>query len=330
MTEREITAPAAIALPDGSLARDAVGWTRRPLHRCNLPGANGRRKRWEYWCVATRERLVSVTLADLDYIGLAAISFVDGARFVDAWHVRPLGLGVAMGDEPRTRDVEVHGRGFAVAIRERPEATHVEGTWRPRSGEGLRVELTVDRADVDSLGVLVPWSARRYQYTCKQLALPARGVVREGAREHVLDAAGGAFATLDYGRGMWPRRTTWNWACGAGQRDGVRFGFNLGARWTDASPVTENAFVHDGRLHKIGARVRFDLEAGTVRSIGGDQVDLRLAPSAQRTVGADAWPLGARLRWACGVFRGTLRADDGTCLVVDEACGWAEDLRARW
>ena len=48
--EREITSPVDLCLPDGTLNREAVGWTRHPLHRTNLRGW-GRSKRWEYWCV---------------------------------------------------------------------------------------------------------------------------------------------------------------------------------------------------------------------------------------------------------------------------------------
>ena len=47
-----------------------MGWARQPVHRCVLPGTWGRRKRWDYWCVTTPTHILSVTYADVDYLGL--------------------------------------------------------------------------------------------------------------------------------------------------------------------------------------------------------------------------------------------------------------------
>ena len=43
--ERELTSPVEIALDDGRLNRAAIGWSRTPLHRCNLRGSFARKKR---------------------------------------------------------------------------------------------------------------------------------------------------------------------------------------------------------------------------------------------------------------------------------------------
>ena len=53
--EREITTPVDLCDARGRLAAGAAGWSRHPLHRANLKGPWGRRKRWEYWCVTTPE-----------------------------------------------------------------------------------------------------------------------------------------------------------------------------------------------------------------------------------------------------------------------------------
>jgi hypothetical protein len=46
---REIVEPVDLCEPGGGLAEAAIGWSRRPLHRCNLPLRW--RKRWDWWCV---------------------------------------------------------------------------------------------------------------------------------------------------------------------------------------------------------------------------------------------------------------------------------------
>jgi hypothetical protein len=36
----------------------------------------------------------------------------------------------------------------------------------------------------------------------------------------------------DFGRGIWPYRSFWNWGVASGVVDGVRIGVNVGGRWT--------------------------------------------------------------------------------------------------
>src|SRR5262245_57395502 len=77
--EPEITHPVDLCTADGRLNRPAIGWSRPPLHRCNLRGHKGRKKRWEYWCITTDHHLLAVTYADLDYLGIADAFFLDYA-----------------------------------------------------------------------------------------------------------------------------------------------------------------------------------------------------------------------------------------------------------
>ena len=59
-----------------------VGWSRTPLHRCNLSAHPLRKKRWDYWCVTSATHLLSLTYTDLDYVGLAKSQGVPG-KLVD-------------------------------------------------------------------------------------------------------------------------------------------------------------------------------------------------------------------------------------------------------
>src|SRR6185436_3904336 len=107
------------------------------------------------------------------------------------------------------------------------------------------------------LNVVIPFSERRFQFTSKQNTLPAEGEVRVPGRAFSFSPHNQSFACLDYGRGLWPYRTTWNWASASGVQDGRTIGLQLGGRWTDGTGMTENALCLDGRLHKIGDDVQF-------------------------------------------------------------------------
>ncbi len=97
--EPEITAPVDLCLPDGRLDPEAVGWTRRPLHRANLRGW-GRTKRWEYWGVVTPAHVIGIVASSIDYAGVHGIYVLDRATGAEVSKdaVVPLARGTVMPD----------------------------------------------------------------------------------------------------------------------------------------------------------------------------------------------------------------------------------------
>jgi len=325
--EREITSTVEIAQPDGRLNRDAIGWSRTPLHRCNLKGSFPRKKRWDYWCFVNDETFFAITLANVDYFGLAVVTFLDleTHTLVEKVGVVPLGLGVHLPDAPQGGGIAIDAMGLHVRVRERANATHLEVDSRV-----LRASVVVDRAPKhESLNVLVPFSDRRFQFTSKQFALPAHGDLEVKGRER--DFRG--FGCLDFGRGIWPYRTEWNWGCAAGVQGERTIGFNLGGRWTDGTGTTENGMLVDGRLHKIGDEMAFRYDRHDLRrpwTLVSPRVDLRFAPIYERHARLELGLLGAELHWCLGRYSGTIIDDVGTRVAIDSMLGWAEEVRARW
>src|SRR5690349_9695571 len=125
--EPEITAPVDLCTPDGRLAPAAVGWSRRPLHRCNLSGHPGRKKRWDYWCVTTDRHLLAVTCADLDYLGLCDVYFLEygSGRAVQRTAVLPFALGFRQPDTVGGADIRVGAPGLRLAVIEESSGTRL-------------------------------------------------------------------------------------------------------------------------------------------------------------------------------------------------------------
>jgi Protein of unknown function (DUF2804) len=325
-------APVLLCTPEGRLAEDAIGWSRRPLHTCNLRGRWPRKKRWDYWAITTGEHLLFLLVADVDYLGVGVVSLLDlatGRRF-EAARATPFGLGVDLPDTALGAPILFDHLGVRIAMATAHGRTTLEASARSMLGERIEVEIEVEHPPGhDTLGVAVPFGGDRFQLTSKHLGLPARGRVVRGGRAIGFD---GAFACLDFGRGVWPRRTRWSWAAGAGVVAGRALALNLGGRWTDGSGLTENGLWIDGRLHKIGERVAFTREPPGVRirSIGSDRVDLALTPIRGRRVGHHLGLLGARLDWSVGRFSGGVVDGAGARVAVDGLLGWAEELDARW
>src|SRR5262245_24837305 len=111
-TEPELTDPVDLCLDDGSLNPAAVGWTRTPLHRCNLlrdARAWGRAKRWDYWCITDEPLIVSFTVAHVDYLALVSVWFRDleTGRYAERNVASPLGISVDLPEEVGRSDIVV-------------------------------------------------------------------------------------------------------------------------------------------------------------------------------------------------------------------------------
>ncbi len=329
---REITEPVGLSLPDGRLASDAVGWTRRPLHRTDrvghLPRRWGRAKRWEYWCVIAPDLVAAMTVASLDYAGLAQVWVLDRrtGEQVDAVSVTPLAVG--------TRLPGTLGEGVA-EVAQRRLAIRLEP-----AGDGTRLRARTPRVDVDlvvplpegheRLGVVVPWSERTYQYTVKDVARPVEGVVRLDGR--AVAVGEGSWATLDHGRGYWPRDVVWNWGFGAGVVDGRTVGLQVGGRWTDGTGSTENALVVDGRLHKIREELAWSWTPGSATDpwrVAGETVELTFTPFAQRTDATNLGLVRSATQQCFGTWAGWVAGPEGRQR-VDGIVGSAEDVTQHW
>lgn len=318
--EREITRPVDLCLPNGRLNPDAVGWSRTPLHRANLRGW-GRAKRWEYWGVVTSRLCLGVVASSLDYAGVCSVWVLDRetGRTWSHEEVPPLGRGVALPER-------VGGRTLVEAGRLRIE---LDIAAIRVSAPEIEVDLTVGAggpAPGECLGVVVPWSSRRFQYTIKDVSRPVTGRVTLGGTAY--DVTEG-WAVLDHGRGKWPYSITWNWAAGSSERVGI----TLGGKWTDGTGSTENALFVDGRAHKIGEELAWEYDRSDWRRpwrIRGPRLDATLTPFHERTDRTDLGVVANETHQCFGHWSGWASTDDGERVSLDGLVGWAEEARNRW
>ncbi|MGW4502611.1 DUF2804 domain-containing protein [Micromonospora sp. NPDC004336] len=323
--EREITEPVDLCLPNGRLNPAAVGWSRRPLHRANLRGW-GRAKRWEYWGIVTPTHIVGLVVSSLDYAGVHGVYVLDRRTGVetDRETVVPLARGAVFPPVSGTGPVRVSGGGLTFHIDQSPDGTTIRA-----AAPGVEVDVEVPLPPGhESLGVVVPWSTRRFQYTVKDVGRPVRGTLRVDGTTHPI-GGDDSFAVLDHGRGKWPYAVRWNWAAGSGPGRAIQ----LGGRWTDGTGSTENALLLDGRLHKIGAELawRYD-RADWLRPwrITGTGVDVEFHPFHERIARTNLGVLANETHQCFGHFSGWACADDGERVDLDGLVGWAEEARNRW
>jgi len=334
MNEREITEQVSLTRNDGRLNLAAIGWSRTPLHHTDRIGrglyGRGRNKRWEYWAITTPTHVVALTISDIDYAGLLDVWVLDRATKKAFGHhalssfARGIELPGTLGAGP------ARGSGEDLAI----DIDEVVGGTRLRvRSPRVEVDVVAHRpAGHECLGVVVPWSQRIFQYTVKDVARPATGrFVIDGT--DVEFPEGGAWATLDHGRGRWPYAVTWNWGAGSGTTDGKVIGVQVGGKWTDGTGSVENALVVDGRLTKISNELDWAYDTTDWMKpwqVCGQGVDLTFTPEYVKKVVTSRKIVSSRTHQAFGDWSGRVRDEAGEWVRVQDVFGWAEEVHQRW
>lgn len=334
--DQEIREDVTICDETGALNREAIGWARRPHWISNLQGRFPRKKQWDYWCFVGPERLFSVCVAHVDYIGLVGAYVLEYAtgRMGECGMIRPFARQPQM--PPRTHGETVARYGRIHAEQQlTPEGGTITFAAPNCQGHPLEAELHVSfPAALDTLNVLVPWSDKHFQFTSKQLPLPAHGTVRWGDEVWNFDADT-CFGVRDFGRGIWPYRTRWNWAAISAREGDQHYGINLGGQWTDGTDATENGLILNGVLHKIHEDVVFEcdhrdhMKPWRLHTPGSKTVDLELTPFFDRHSHVNLGIFRTSVHQCFGHFRGAVNVD-GNRVDVKEALGWAEEHHARW
>ena len=338
--EPELTHAVDLCVADGStLAPAARGWSRVPLHRANIDGADqGRNKRWDYWAVLAGDLVVSCVYSDIDVIGLADVWWADLATGHSG--------GTAIITEPGvmhlppvcgTADLRVDREGLRLEI----DADDLKGTtlrawWTEADGRDGAFDLRVSRpAGHESINVVIPWSDDTFNFTSKQQALPVIGTLIIGDESFLLGADDDAWAVLDVGRGRWPAAVDWNWGGGAGRSGDTVIGLQFGAKWTQGTGFTENGFLIDGRATKIGRELEWTydwndpLAPWAIVDPGG-QLSVVLHPRFDKYTNTGDETLGSEVHQVFGAYSGWVIDDTGDRFEFDGLQGFAEEARQRW
>jgi hypothetical protein len=202
-------------------------------------------------------------------------------------------------------------------------------------GEKLDADICVHYPEgYETLNVVIPWNKRTFQFTAKHEGMPAGGTVRLGA--HTYDLGAGACGCLDFGRGIWPYRVSWNWANAGGISGGRRIGLNLGGQWTDNTGMNENAIVVDGRLYKLSSDMIFEYDKSDfmkpwkIRDADNALVDLTVTPFYERVAKSDLGIIVSEVHQLIGRFSGCVKTSEGETIEIDNLLGATEDHFGKW
>ena len=96
--ENELKDPVYLCSDQGMFNEAAKGFSKTPLQVCNLSGHFLRKKKWNYWCITNPDFLFSITISNIDYMGMVFAYFLDlkTKEFIEQTVSTPFGAGVDM------------------------------------------------------------------------------------------------------------------------------------------------------------------------------------------------------------------------------------------
>jgi hypothetical protein len=338
----EITKQVNLCLPNGRLNPDAIGWSKKPYQISNLSGSFFRKKLWNYWCITGSDGMFSLTISDIDYAGMIFAYYLDYAtgEFQELGEIIPLSKGLKMPNQPH-ESIEFENENLKIHFQVMGNGKDIllNLDWYKFHGKRLKANFTVSTPDShESLNVVVPWSEKKFQYTAKQFCLPVSGEysLSDGnvttTKAFSVDSS---FACLDYGRGVWPYKSTWNWGCFSGRVESDIIGLTIGGKWTDGTGISENGFLINGKLTKIQEPVEWNYDPKNfksewkMKSKVSDILEVSFQPFYERTAISNLGIIYSEVHQCFGRYSGVIRSGHKN-YKFENLVGWAEEHKARW
>jgi len=332
--EPELTAAVDLCDSRGRLNPAAVGWSRTPLVRANLAGHWPRRKRWNFWNWIAPGFVLSAVIADIDYAAFCEITFTDfeTKQAVSAISFkRPGSLAL-----PEHVERSVAFKSKTIDYSNVNDGGNLRVALRATGkGETIAADFVATRPPGhESLNIVVPWSSSRFQLNSKHNTLPTAGEIRIGDKRYTMDP-NACHAVQDFGRGVWPYVSFWNWAVATGVQDVTMVGVNMGAKWTTGTGVNENGLCINGRLYNVMEDLAWSYDPSDwmrpwrVRAPHSGMIDLTFEPAVLRSSRLNLGLIRSGGVCCFGRWHGTIRFD-GSELPIRSLVGWAEEFDHRW
>jgi hypothetical protein len=335
--EKEILESVNLCDCNGNIEDSSIGWSRNPVFNCNLTGNWLRKKKWNYWCITNDECLFSVTISNIDYVGMAFVYFLDfkTQKFIEKTIISPFGRGYSMPEKVQDTVTFRHPKMGLYFIKDE-NVTQIVAKCNDFMGDLMEANFKVIYPEGhETLNVVVPINKKSFQFTSKHECLPVDGMLRVGEKMYSLSPEN-TFACLDFGRGIWPYKVRWNWANASGIINGKRIGINLGAKWTDGSGMTENCIIVDGKITKLSEDITFEYDSKdfmkpwNVKTSITNRINLKFVPFYERVAKSNIIILKSEVHQMVGHFSGSIETDAGECILIESIIGCSEEHFGQW
>ncbi len=343
--QKEITQTTNLLNPDGRLT--TTGWSPQPMLDSNLENAHFyklkflqpfRMKQWDYYGITTPTHFFSFTISDIGYLGMVFAYVIDFEKktYHEETLALPFGGPVKIPRNSTSGETIYNGSKASLSFIKEDEQRKLSILWSNfDGGEPLSAEIFLtETAQHESMNLVIPIENNRFYFNRKINCMPANGWIEYLGKRHRL-SSDKSLGNLDWGRGVWAYSSFWVWASASGfLTDQRTIGLNLGYGFGDTSAATENAFILDGKIHKLG-EVKFSYNNKNFMQpwhmVDDDQrLDLEFTPFLDRTAKTEAVILRSEVHQMFGKYNGIVKTDTGEVIEIKDLIGFAEEHHAKW
>ncbi len=363
--QHRITKPSNLLDKQGELIQK--GYATSPLLRYQRKDAAWklRLKEWDYYLIYNNNYAIALTVAQSTSIVLISASFIN---FNDKTERTKTFVRVvphmSMPQSSKTGDIQYQDSEVNVSIRHVNHQreinlwikdfnqqentiidTLVQSIQKPideqkDNDRQLELCITLSPEPKDSMTIATPFkeSKKQFYYNQKIIGMIASGSVKTGDKTYFF-APYESFGLLDWGRGIWPYKTTWYWGASQGFVDGNLFGFNLGYGFGDTSAATENMLFFNGHGNKLddvtfhipkNTRDEYEYMKPWIITSSDRRLNLKFTPILDRNANLSIIILSTNQHQVFGKYSGTAVLDDSTIIYLNDFLGFAERVENRW
>ncbi|WFR57051.1 DUF2804 domain-containing protein [Anaerocolumna sp. AGMB13025] len=340
--QHKITAPSDLLDPNGKLIQ--TGYATTPLLRYNRENAayKLRLKEWDYYLLYNEESAFALTVGNTSNFLLISASIIDlkngkeqsksAVKYVPKFYLPATSLYGDIVYKDNTIDLSIlhvnEDRKISLYIRDFMK------------GSDLTASLLLMKEPKDSMVIATPFKENQkfFYYNQKIIGMNASGYVQlKDTGYSYLPYS--SFGLLDWGRGIWPHKTTWYWSAAQGYIADNIFGFNLGCGFGDTKNATENMLFLNGtasKLTKVKFQIpkdkknRYDYLKPWLITTEDNRLDLTFSPIYDRKFDLSAVILATNQNQVFGKFTGTAVFDDGRTVYIHDFLGFAEHVKNKW
>ena len=344
--QHRITERKPLLKEDGTLTEE--GWATDLLleyDKYKIKASWLRVKEWDFYYVIDHKRkhCLTCTIADLGYLGLMAVCWIDfnEKKFIH-FETKPILPAGKTGLLPHTGNGRFSFENSKILMKyncslpkryitiEAPDFRWEEDDW------GLAADISLYQdPSLESMVRATSWEKNRkaFYYNQKINCMPAKGTVRLGSK-HFEFSPESAMGGYDWGRGNWTYKNRWYWGTASGYLDGKTIGWNVGSGITENSPISENMLFYENKAHKLD-EVTFQLDPKDylkpwkITSNDG-RFEMDFQPLVDRRSKVNFLLIKSDQHRVFGYFTGHVILDNGKKLKVKDFLGLTEDFYNRW
>jgi len=300
-------------------------------------------KEWDYHYINTQHFGLGITIADNGYVGLvsAAVMDFENAKVHQKMRIKLLSRGkMNLVCHPENGQTTFVKKDVNFNLSYNKKRTSIKLYWEKFKDDlPLEVDIKLDQKPKDSIVIAIPFSKpHQFYYNQKTIGMQVKGVVNYEGKNYALNKEN-ALGLLDYGRGVWPYKSTWFWGVFQGKYKNTIIGLNIGGGFGNTSQASEDMFFIDGIGHKL-SKGRFSLtknEDGSYDYLKpwyyeteDNRLKVKFNPSLKRVFKTNLGIIKNAQHQIFGEYEGSVILDDGSKFTFEAIQGFAEYFINKW